>query len=181
MKRIISILCISLFLFNYAGFYIAFNISQFIVKEEVRRKLMVDIPVNELAVININNNNNSKNLLTWYEGNKEFKYNDKMYDVVRSAKNDTSTVYYCIEDNKENQLNKKLEEHVENNITSDPIQKANSSKVIQKISFDNFCFGKSVSIISYTSFTIEFTSLFSSYRSVNLDVIKPPPKYCQSV
>jgi hypothetical protein len=179
MRKIISILCVSLFLFNYAGFYIAFNIDQFIIKEEIRRKLMFDIPVNELAVITINNN--SKTKLSWYDGNKEFSYNHKMYDVVRMQNNDTTTIYYCIEDNKENQLNKKLEEHVVNNISNDPIQKANSSNVIKKIATDEFFFANSVSISSSESFKIEFTTLFMTYKPVYLEIIKPPPIYCHTV
>lgn len=174
MKKSLSILFIFIFLYNYCGYYITFIIQQHYAKKEIKRQLVKSIPENELCKIIIPFY--SKNKLTWYENNKEFKYEGNMYDIVKQVKTRISTIYYCIQDNKENKLYQKLNQHVLNNLENDINQKEKSQKIMKKIFFDYYFIHKT--LYSYNKYNINYRYNFNSAmpESDVKDVITPPPE-----
>ena len=68
----------------------------------------------------------------WEEKAKEFSYNGKMYDVVRTEKCDGKLIYYCLSDKDEDQLNKTVSDLV--NRTHDEARRNYAKCLIQLMS-----------------------------------------------
>jgi hypothetical protein len=99
LKRILSILLVIIVLINTVGVSVYFTTQQYFIKKEIKRKIKNAIPNNELIVITANEKD-----LDW-EDEKEFRYHENMYDIVRKTENkDGSTTYYCIDDKDEKTL-----------------------------------------------------------------------------
>jgi hypothetical protein len=178
LKKVFSILFACIFLYNYWGYYITFIIQQYCAKEEMKEQLMKLVPDDELCKINIPFY--SYNKIRWYEDNKEFKYEGNMYDVVRQVKTKSSIIYYCVQDNKENKLYQKLNQHVIDNLTNDvnqKNQKEKSDRIIKKVFFDYFYIFNPQNI--YKQSQINNKYLFNSaLPETNVkDVITPPPEF----
>ena len=131
------------------------------------------IPDSELTLIKITSQN--KNDLHWKEAN-EFSYQGLMYDVVKIEKFPTQTTYFCIADHREMELLQKLEIQIE----KDKSTKSNKNtlvksliKVIPKVEID---IENNSANIQYCKNHIS-TETFSSFNSLKLDLISPPPKF----
>ena len=75
------------------GFYLSFQIEQIRIKEEIKEKIISNLPENELVLIKIPSSDGKK--ITWVEDGKEFRYESNMFDVVKIKKGIDTTYYYC--------------------------------------------------------------------------------------
>lgn len=94
------------------GHHLVFTLAKWNAKEIIGKDLKLNI-VNDLVEKIADNNN-----IHWEEINEEFELNGQMYDVVKKEVNHNKTVYYCINDQKENGLIQ---------VYNNWIQKANSN------------------------------------------------------
>lgn len=166
MRKLISILILIILIFNIGGYYFCFKILQYKIRCEIKNKILKNVKDQELCLIIINKDNKSD--ITWYENNKEFKYQGQMYDVVRIKNYNNEKCYYCINDKKEKQLltnyykNINLKKNIERKIKNI----FNVKYVLRQ------CTLKNKSIIINRS----FSEIVFIYKSNILDIFPPPPK-----
>ncbi|OFX28661.1 MAG: hypothetical protein A2X08_16605 [Bacteroidetes bacterium GWA2_32_17] len=174
MKRLTSILLLFLLTINIVGFVFVFEIQRYTIKKEVAKTLSNFIPANNVTVITVSSLN-KKNII-WKEKN-EFKYNGLMYDVINKEILSNGTVkYFCLLDKKENNLNKKLNNIINNNLDSQS-KTSDISKILVKLFAVNYIPTKKIEFVfcnnvqNIKCFTTEF------YTSIKLDLQSPPPKF----
>ena len=99
MKKLFSIALVLVFSYSFIGFYLNFVIEQTVIKEQVKEKIIRNLPDNELTLIRISSHEKGK--ITWMEDGKEFRLEGNLYDVVKIKKEKDSICYYCFCDVKE--------------------------------------------------------------------------------
>ena len=103
MKKFLSLILLSVFLFNFAGFAVMFFGEQHMIYFEMKEKLNEE---KNLQTIVLSKEDANKYL--WDDG-KELKIQDKMYDIARSEDRGNEIVFYCVHDEAEGNLFAKLD------------------------------------------------------------------------
>lgn len=110
MKKIAYILLAILFFINSCGYLIIFYFAQYQLKRQIRNEIIKDISDELLFCIIIKPEDLfvDHNGIIWKDKD-EIQYRGKLFDIVK-IKNDGEQrlILYCFEDEKEEQLIKKL-------------------------------------------------------------------------
>lgn len=126
--RTVAYCLLTLMSFQYLLFYPIAMLGKELAKEEMFSKLKHEIPLHLLCKIK-----NSKTLI--WENANEFEYNGEMYDVVKSSITSSGeTVYYCVNDEKESDIVKHIENHRKKN--EEEKKSMQKSNVIFSIDFN---------------------------------------------
>ena len=177
MNRVLPIILTISIILNSFGYYIAFKGVQYSVKKEIKRKLKNNVPEDELFIIRLTKSDISKgkNGFKYIEANKEFTYNNKMFDIVRRETKGDSVIFHCINDVQEENILANIDFLVKENFCKSPATKkkaSNSIKLIIKhalpksdIEFPSNCLSKLLS-----------EKYFSTIFPIFIDVISPPPE-----
>lgn len=168
MKKIFSLVLVFVLFYSIMGFYLNFEIEQFRIKEEVKEKIINNVPENELTLIKISSGDNEK--ITWMEDGREFKYEDKMFDVVKIKNENDTTYYYCFNDVRESKLLANLDKLVKEQ-TDNSKSRTNHNK--QQI---NYFFHEILFTQCLTETPVRFFNCPSRFRSIDPDVLSPPPR-----
>ena len=168
MKKILSILLVFVFFYSIMGFYLNFQIEQFRIKEEVKEKIISNMPDKELTLIKITSRENDQ--IIWMEEGREFKYEGNMFDVVKIKKNKDTTYYYCVSDVKESKLlvhlDKLVKEQTDNSQSRTNQKKQEINYLLHEILFTQCLTGTPVLYFNYPS----------AYKSIDSDILSPPPR-----
>ena len=121
MKKLSSILLLIIVVFNSLGFIVCFSIQQKQIKKEMKSIAKRSIDPAKLILIKSGPANISDaGFGLKFIDKDEFVYRGKMYDVVRKIKRGDTTLYYCLNDVKEDQLiaefTGKLKENLDPNV-----------------------------------------------------------------
>lgn len=84
------------------GYYPLFKIRQRHIRESVKAAIRQGIPGEKLHCIRIDPDNRQE--IRWERKGKEFRYQNRMYDVVRAERFADTVYYYCIADRQESRL-----------------------------------------------------------------------------
>ncbi len=149
---------------------------QYGIKSEVQYEIKSGAAADELATVTISRKDLSS--VEWLEEGKEMRYNNQLYDIVKTKETAAEITFYCINDSKEKSLLSGLEEHINTNVTdSKPINNSPAKKLndnLHKLYFSNETSYKfnNVSKISTHFFT---SSLI--YSSAFIDTSSHPPEF----
>jgi actin-related protein len=150
------------------GFYLNFEIEQFRIKEEIKDKIINNLPEKDLTLVKISSRDKEK--ITWTEDSKEFRYNGNMFDVVNIKIKSDTTCYYCFNDEKESQLftnlDKLVKEQTDNSRSRTCEKKQDITYFFHEFSFRQCLTGTLVLYLDY----------LSTYKSISTDVLSPPPR-----
>ncbi|MFN0158357.1 MAG: hypothetical protein ACKVRP_09845 [Bacteroidota bacterium] len=116
MKRIVSIVLIALYLYNLFGYMGTFLIAQAQIRKEIKQLIKQSVPEEKLVRISITSETASS--LEWIKS-FEFRYQGKLFDIMRTEHAGDTTHYTCINDVKEQGLFAGLDEHVRRQMESD--------------------------------------------------------------
>ena len=131
MQTLTSIL-LFLMLFQQAGYLVIFKARQYQIRKEIKHRIKAGVPENELILLKIPQAlEKSRNPVFQRIHAREFRYDGKMYDIVRSQVNGDTTWYYCIADVQETRLFANLEELVNQNMHQNPEQKQQNEKLLR--------------------------------------------------
>ena len=157
-----------------AGYFIAFKIEQCQVKEEIESEIKAGVNTENLITIIINKADLEN--IQWTDSNKEMRYKDALYDVVKSTKTETTITYYCINDSKEESLFASLDSHINTHIASNNKTDKNSKRLIDNVVKLYFSTKQkientaSASSINYLPYNLIFTSTIIEKNA-------PPPEF----
>ena len=163
---------LTIFLFNVAGYFIAFKIEQYQIKETIESEIKSGINTEDLTLITISKTDPSA--IQWTEAGKELRYNDAIYDVVKSQETATTITYYCLNDTKEESLFANLDDHINTHVIANNTHK-NSKKSIDNIVKLYFLSKQKIETISVatSSSYLPFHLIFSS---TIIEKNAPPPE-----
>ena len=151
------------------GYYFIIRISQDSVKEEMKEKALGNMPVSEMEIISLSDNQEK---ISWEENGKEFLLNGEMYDVVKSVKENGHILLYCLNDVKEKQVIEKYNEITSHNSTSGKKEGNNNYN-----SINLFLEVKSDRNTSYCSMVKNvYPTFVSRLQSVSPKNYSPPPE-----
>lgn len=88
--------------FNLAGIFLVFKIQQSQIRHDIKMKLKQGVPAEDLHKISFALS--ELHLIDWVRKDKEFKYRNQMYDVVRKEYDDKQVHFFCVNDTQETQL-----------------------------------------------------------------------------
>ncbi|MCX6234249.1 MAG: hypothetical protein NT175_05925 [Bacteroidetes bacterium] len=170
MKKILSAILLIAIVYDTCGYYLCFRMMQQEVRKEIRKEIRSRISKEDLTRICIPVNN--KTAIRWIKENKEFVYNQDLYDIVSIEVKNDAIVYYCINDIKEKQLIRDFEKLSKNKVN------APRSKTQLNLNFLLvFFFQSSENSLYDVPKEFRFPDLFHFYTSAIKDILSPPPEY----
>lgn len=120
------------------GGFIAFLLVKKQVKQSLKLQLKSGVPEEDLVAFRFTSA--QYNNLHWVKKDKEFKWINSMYDVVSRTEENGIIFLSCINDTKETELFKQLDQLIELNIGKANNSSSNkSTKTIQKFASKLFC------------------------------------------
>ncbi|MFA6570143.1 MAG: hypothetical protein WCT77_02795 [Bacteroidota bacterium] len=162
-------------IFNSCGYYVAFHFLQMNVKKEAKRFIANNEGVIRLTIITVHSEKSKQKNIIWYEDEKEFQLNNKMYDVVKKEIRGDSLYLHCFNDEKEENLLASFKSNIENDfdglVNSMKRSKANLLRIFAFAGFDDH-------IVYQTFLPLTIVYKFNTdyfYKSRNIDVEHPPP------
>ena len=170
-KKFISIIIITVLLFNAIGNLIVFESMRYTIKKEVKSDIISKTSDHNLITI-IVDTNTKKNIR--FMDDDEFMYNGRMYDIVKQENKNDTTIYLCSNDTKEDELFANLNTEVKKNMDTNPV-KQKTQQILTKISISLF----------YEEVNNDHPDTYSSYYyktktqnilTTDYDVLTPPPK-----
>ena len=174
LRKIISILILSVFIYNAIGFLAVHQVLSAYYKhlgmKQVKKPTAEELI--ELLIFNKNDILLSRIDFRWVHS-REFKYNGDMYDIVEKKETDDQLIVYCINDTKEKKLEEEFEKRVRKNSSGD--------KNRPTINNLNFNFISEPAQAEETNLASTFrinlfcldTNLYKSYLA---DTPSPPPR-----
>jgi hypothetical protein len=168
MKKSLSFLLIFVFIYGITGVYLNFEIEQNRIKEEVKASFLKTLKINQLILIKITSQNNSK--IRWTEEGHEFRYEGDLYDVVRIKNAGDTTFFYCFNDEKENNLFSNLDK-----LVKDQTDHSKSKTQIKKAG-SNYFFHEVNQKTILPERVVYFLQFRSNYTLVYPPVLTPPPR-----
>jgi len=173
LKKITSILILSLFVYNTLGFLAIHPFMSMYYK--YLGMLRADMPSEEemieLLIFNKEDIENNKIDFRWIHS-REFKYNGDMYDIVEKKETDKQLFIYCVNDTEEKKLEEEFEKRVHKNSTEDkqiPSVIKYSLSISEPVQSEKI----GLAIINETVFNYWLTDI---YKSIHPDKPSPPPR-----
>ncbi|MFA6924260.1 MAG: hypothetical protein WC223_08390 [Bacteroidales bacterium] len=170
MKKIISILLICGFAYGINGYYLNFKIEQIQIKENIKKEIQKQLKTYNKKLVVLRFSFNELLKIKWIKKNKEFLYNDNMYDIVKSEISNDKIHYYCINDHKEKQLitnfDKSVKEQTGKSKRTNNFKKQINNYFFKEITNTGITKEKSINFFNYTI----------DYKSVYKNILSPPPK-----
>ncbi len=109
MKKMLSFVLLFLILLKIGGLVAVLSVEREIVREKMFKNIDKNIFATNLTCISANQK------IEWEETDKEFWYEDKLYDVVKMEIKNGQTYYYCIADVAETDIVTTIKNLIENN------------------------------------------------------------------
>lgn len=166
MKKYITILILSVFLFNIGGYYLWFSVLQYHVQNEIRQEIRKGLKEDDLTLIIVPAGGESS--LRWIRPGKEFRYKGEMYDVVRTRNQHRQKQYYCIADTKEKQLIAAF--------SKAHASKKETEKRLKRIFSYSFYFQRYSFLANQYGTEVSFASIPVLYKSNTVYIHSPPPR-----
>lgn len=154
------------------GTFLTFLFVQKIIKKEVKRLIINSLPDDKLKTFVFSSNKiEQKKLGVIWIHNKEFKYNNRMYDIVREEKIDGNIKYIVYDDSKETDL---LKTYLESSDSYNLLANNPKLKLIKLFKFD-YLPDKIESYLTNFKFkeTLNYPNL-AYHFNYKPDLFKPP-------
>ncbi len=174
MKRIFSLVFISLYLYNIVGYLALFSVLQYQVRTEVRTILKAGVSDKELVrfAFPTSSLRGGMNEIQWID-DSEFRHDGKMYDVVHITAAHDTTYLLCMNDTQEKRLFENLDSHVQREMGgSAKPGKLDGFKDVFKDSYAQRYIH--FSLLPRTGTIVDLTA--DTYASVDLDTPLLPPR-----
>ncbi len=170
LKKFFTSFILLLFLFNIFGFYIPYLVKRTVIRSEMNRLLEESLPGNLIVKLSFDLNA-EKDSPAWVREGKEFRYNDEMYDVLKSEIHNGKVTYYCVRDRDEKELESSFEKLLKKNQDNEGKSRNMAQKELSKY----FPVAKIVipSVQKANNFNI---CVISFYKSLNKEILSPPPE-----
>ncbi len=175
MKKVVSILLVTVFLLQTLGLYLVFKFKQAEIRCKVNNEIDAELPDERLVLLkfDMHFSDETGNNLRWTDDN-EFIYNGKMFDVLRMEKHGSEGIwFYCLADEKETKLVTDFRRQMNDHMNND-------SKTTHQLT-KTFLFFSNDSLSPETTVFRQFVGLSGLYRftviSEKMLPDTPPPEF----
>lgn len=173
-NSLLSISLVSILILPFLGTYGWLSYQKYLIKEEVKERLISGIEPSELVQLTFTIEE-SQSLLNW-EHEREFEYNDQMYDIVDVDTVGNEIVYSCWWDHAETAINIELKKLLTVALESNQKHKQQQQTLVKTIQFEyvktELFFDLNTSICNVVpAFFYSF-----SFTSISLNLDNPPPQ-----
>ena len=176
MKKAVTLFLLSIFLFNTAGYYFVYKSAQYRARNEMQSQINSAVNSGKLKNITINKNNLQD--IEWLENGKELRYNNQLYDIVKSSETFNTITFYCINDTKEEALFTNLEEHINTHVAANkPIKNGNQKKISDNVIKLYFSNEQSFKFNIALLFRHNFFPTNLIFKSSIIETDSPPPEF----
>jgi len=107
-------------MFQSTGYYMSFKIQQQRIRHEIKQQIKAGVPQEEIVLLILSRAVQDDRDEFQRIHDHEFRYQGKMYDIVRQEDHGEATWFYCISDEKETLLFARLDEQVKNEMKNMP-------------------------------------------------------------
>ncbi|HLO83179.1 MAG TPA: hypothetical protein VK166_19585 [Chitinophagaceae bacterium] len=98
MRKLLSIALLALVFFSQLGYQFIYSVKLIMIRKEQKWKMLSAIDEKDLEKIEFNPS------IKWKEEGREFYYQGQLYDIVKKKQTSGKTIYYVINDHKEEEL-----------------------------------------------------------------------------
>ena len=156
------------------GDWLIFKIQQYQVREAMIERIKEGVPDEELTLLKIPQASEQAGYIFQLIYDREFRYEGKMYDIVRREIHGDTTWYYCISDEAETVLFANLNEVVNREVNQNPRRKQQSEK-LQQLLNPFFVVNPNQSHLVVSSKESELTNYqFALQTWINTPSVPPP-------
>ncbi len=176
MKKLFSYVFLSIILLKIGGFIAILSIEREIIRKQVIQEISNNSFVEKMTCIIGSQQNLAK--IVWERDNKEFWFDGKLYDVVKTEFKNGLVNYYCISDEVEQKLCANIQYFAQSHSANSPLNEASKDILIlifQQIILPIYSFPSFENIIFFIS-KAEFLPLLSLYISTYFPKIVAPPQ-----
>lgn len=170
MKRFFAILLLICLVAPFGGAYLGFRIEKSHVRKMVKRQIKAGISKDELIEFKFLKKDTTKNLR--WEHEREFEFEDKMYDIVERIYNKDSVTYRCWCDSIETQINTQYNKLLAQALGNNP-QKPDNKK--QLIDYLKVLYYSDLNSDSDSRYLLSTDKLYTHYKLFNSSYIITPP------
>ncbi len=174
MKIATSIVCFFLLMFQSTGYYLYFRIQQQHIRHEIRQQIKAGIPEDELVLLKIPRSVQENRDEFQRIHDHEFRYQGKMYDIIRQENHGEATWFLCISDEKETLLFARLDEQVKKEMKTLPGNDKQRERLLQW-HHTLFLTETGISVLLDAYDTGQPESLISWYKDWEHPPDTPPP------
>ena len=177
MKKLIPILLSLIIVYNSIGSFIALKIIQYNIKREIKREIKKGVPAEDYILVKLTDYDidNEKNGFRYFDDDKEFRYNNSMYDIIKKKVVNDTNYFYCINDKKEEILFQNIDLLVKNNLdTNIPAKK--HSEAISWLIIKGLVQDKDRNPLLRITKNIDYFNSDDSVLELYYDILTPPPK-----
>jgi hypothetical protein len=130
LRKLSAIILLFVLILPMSSTQMAFRYRQYKIRKEMRRMIRQGLPDEKLIPLFIP--------FAWLQGenpefevihSKEFRYQNRMYDIVRAEPNAQGILYYCVEDHDENAAYAQLNIAVQKRMSGDPIHRKGQERL----------------------------------------------------
>lgn len=164
--QLTAVALLSVMLFSFFGPHIIFSMQQATIRKEIKKRIKLGVPENELVKFNVNELQGN---ISWTDGKREFTFNGNKYDVVKKEFSKNGIFFYCINDQQETILFKNLDE-----LTKNEWNKKNNSFKNKPVFQLYFYFSNGVKFPEKENPPV--FALTQRFTLNEKSVISPPPK-----
>jgi hypothetical protein len=175
MKRLISIIFLSLLVMKIGGYFAFLSVQQIILKEEIEERIIKNLPNENLAKLSFSSDEFTK--IDWQEQDKEFYYKHKLYDIVRSEFNGENHVFYCLSDEKETVIYDKILQISQ--VQNDELPVKNTMASFLNLLLLKYTIPQILHFEGKTFIIVQikrFSNLLNCYISIPISLSNPPPE-----
>ncbi|MEZ4875005.1 MAG: hypothetical protein R2793_06035 [Flavobacteriaceae bacterium] len=175
MKPFLSIVLLATLLIPTLGALAWFQFQERTIKKEVLAKLRSFVDESDLTLIVLSEKEATKQL--HWKHNSEFSYQGFLYDVVKKKREGDHYYFWCLKDDKETLLHKKIDELVMAFLGQDPHQQEKSKHLnwfLESLFFSKnepWAISKRTFISKKTIYSYSFNE-----QSIAIVPVSPPPQ-----
>lgn len=175
LKNLFLVVMTSAQLLSLVGLHFLFlKYQQNSIRKEIKTQIKKGVPDEDLVYFKFFKSDPEFRNLNWTKPNKEFRYNNEMYDVVYSKIKGNIIEYKCIHDVKESGLFENLDDLASKHPDNKNIK--NLLLILSQFQFINNYSIVESTFIKAENKSLNITSGAFFYNSLSIQPIAPPPK-----
>ncbi|GGD50958.1 hypothetical protein GCM10011514_14010 [Emticicia aquatilis] len=176
MKKFFSWTLLFIVALKIGGFIVILSVEKEMARKQMKQKIAESIDINTLTCIVGTPENLQK--IEWEEDEKEFWFENELYDIVKTQTRGRLTYYYCLSDAKEKEVIAKIKQFSSNLQSQNPISSSTKqvlTLIFQPIIF-NLLYSPSFKTVSY-SLSTKFKSITTFYQFLHIAKLLEPPQF----
>jgi hypothetical protein len=131
LRKLSAIFLLLVLILPMSSTQMAFRYRQYKIRKEMRRMIRQGLPDEKLIPLHIP--------FAWLQGenpefevihSKEFRYQGRMYDIVRAETEAEGMLYFCVEDYEENAAYAQLNTAVQKRMSGDPVHQKGQERLL---------------------------------------------------